>query len=264
METRVDRRLIAELENLPQLLIAAVERWIETLSAQHDVSAMPDEFVGQLVRVAACSEFAAAAILRQWDWLVSHVDSFPDSNANFVSAIAAIESDAGPDEVKAALRRIRHRAMLRILWREVCGMADLDETLGELTDLADAVLDAGMRHAERFLEPRFGHAITDDGQQIALVILGMGKLGGRELNFSSDIDLIFLYTSEGETDGARSVSAQEYFGRLSRKVIELIDELTQDGFVFRIDTRLRPFGASGPPVVGFAALESYLLKHGRD
>jgi glutamate-ammonia-ligase adenylyltransferase len=92
----------------------------------------------------------------------------------------------------------------------------------------------------------------------------MGKLGGRELNFSSDIDLIFLFAEDGETDGARTISAQEYFGRLSRLLISLIEEPTADGFVFRIDIRLRPFGESGPLVVSFAALESYLLQHGRD
>jgi glutamate-ammonia-ligase adenylyltransferase len=102
------------------------------------------------------------------------------------------------------------------------------------------------------------------GEKVPLVILGMGKLGGFELNFSSDIDIIFLYPEDGESDGAKCVSAQEYFGRLSRQIIALLDERTVDGFVFRIDTRLRPFGESGPPVVSFGALESYLLQHGRD
>jgi glutamate-ammonia-ligase adenylyltransferase len=91
----------------------------------------------------------------------------------------------------------------------------------------------------------------------------MGKLGGHELNFSSDIDLIFLYSEDGETDGSRTLSAHEYFARLNRQIIALVDEVTADGFVFRVDTRLRPFGDSGPPVVSFAALESYLPQHGR-
>jgi glutamate-ammonia-ligase adenylyltransferase len=91
----------------------------------------------------------------------------------------------------------------------------------------------------------------------------MGKLGGGELNFSSDIDLIFIYPEEGETDGPRTLSAHEYCGRLSRRVVSLLDDVTADGFVYRVDTRLRPFGESGPPVVSFAALENYLLQHGR-
>jgi glutamate-ammonia-ligase adenylyltransferase len=92
----------------------------------------------------------------------------------------------------------------------------------------------------------------------------MGKLGGRELNFSSDIDLIFLYPEGGDSDGQKCLSAQEYFTRVSRQVVALLDEVTADGFAFRIDTRLRPFGDSGPPVTSFAALESYLLQHGRE
>jgi glutamate-ammonia-ligase adenylyltransferase len=92
----------------------------------------------------------------------------------------------------------------------------------------------------------------------------MGKLGGYELNFSSDIDLIFLYPEAAESDGERSLTAPEYFSRVSRNIVALLDEATADGFAFRIDTRLRPFGDSGPPVLSFAALESYLLQHGRD
>ena len=249
---------------MPRPLKAPAERWHESLAAEHDVSAMPDERVGQLVRVVACSEYAAATVSREWDWLIRRVATFDTPKANFMSDLAQIESDVSLDDVKATFRRTRQRAMLRILWREVCGIANLDETLAELSDLADAMLDSGTQHAQRLLAPRYGHAVTDGGQRIPLVVLGMGKLGGRELNFSSDIDLIFLYTGDGESDGAKSISAQEYFGRLSRKIIELIDEVTEDGFVFRIDTRLRPFGKSGPPVVGFAALESYLLQHGRD
>jgi glutamate-ammonia-ligase adenylyltransferase len=102
-----------------------------------------------------------------------------------------------------------------------------------------------------------------DGEAVSMVILGMGKLGGKELNFSSDIDLILLFPDATESDGSKSLSAQEYFTRQARLIVALLDEVTADGFAFRIDTRLRPFGDSGPPVVGFSALESYLLQHGR-
>ena len=105
--------------------------------------------------------------------------------------------------------------------------------------------------------------LSGTGEPVPLVILGMGKLGGHELNFSSDIDVIFLYPQDGETDGPRRLSAPEYFARLSQGIVRLLDEVTSDGFVFRVDTRLRPFGDSGPPVTSFAALESYLLQHGR-
>jgi glutamate-ammonia-ligase adenylyltransferase len=97
-----------------------------------------------------------------------------------------------------------------------------------------------------------------------LVVIGMGKLGGGELNFSSDIDLIFLYPESGETDGPRGADHFEYYTRLGQKLIQLLDAPTVDGFVYRVDMRLRPFGDSGPLVTSFAALEDYLQQHGRD
>ena len=97
-----------------------------------------------------------------------------------------------------------------------------------------------------------------------MVVLAMGKLGGLELNFSSDVDLIFLYAGNGETDGNMTLSAHEYFIRLSQQIVRLLDDVTEEGFVYRVDTRLRPFGNSGPPVTSFSALENYLLRHGRE
>ena len=95
-------------------------------------------------------------------------------------------------------------------------------------------------------------------------MLGMGKLGGRELNFSSDIDLVFLFSQAGQTDGPREIENEEYFNRLGRELIRLLDVRNEDGFVFRVDMRLRPFGDSGPLVVSLASLEDYLQEHGRD
>jgi glutamate-ammonia-ligase adenylyltransferase len=260
-----DSRLAAQLDTLPAALRARVTTSLEQLLTDHDVGLFPDQALGQLVRVVACSDFAAAQAQRHWGWLTERVATFGDSSAaDFRTAIAAIDDDAAPDTVKRELRRIRNRALLRVVWREICELGDLDDTLHELSDLADAMLEAAAGYAERVLEPRFGHVVAPGQERVPLVVVGMGKLGGRELNFSSDIDLIFLYTTDGESNGARSISSQEYFGRLARKVIELLDDVTEDGFVFRIDTRLRPFGDSGPPVVSFAALESYLLQHGRD
>lgn len=253
------------IEQLPESLRAPtslrLERLLE-LEGEVPLAQLP-----KLIRVIACSEFAAKVLQRQWSWFVANVDSFgaaPDAEdlESFVREIASSELD--PDAVKAELRRYRQRFLLRVLWREVHALANLDETLSQLSLLADRLLDAATKYAERQLEPRLGVCRSKGGARIPLVIIGMGKLGGNELNFSSDIDIIFCYPEDGETDGSRSLSAHEYFSRLSRQIIALIDEVTADGFVFRIDTRLRPFGDSGPHVVSFPALESYLLKHGRD
>jgi len=253
------------IANLPEKLRAPVALWFERLADQN--AGLEGEHLAHVVRLVACSEFAGRVLLREFSWFAENAASFSkvadDEEINrFVDEIAT--SDANVGEVKSKLRRFRNRHLLRVLWREVHQQADLNETLQQLSLLADRLLDAATRYAEKQLEPRYGRARNSAGDVVPLIILGMGKLGGRELNFSSDIDVIFCYSEGGETDGKKSVSAQEYFARLSRDVIALIDEVTVDGFVFRVDTRLRPFGDSGPPVVSFAALESYLLQHGRD
>ena len=265
MGSSVENRIASVTDALAQELQPPVKLWFERLNDQHGLLDLSAEQVEPLARLVACSEFGANVVLQDWSWFVDNMASFiefADLDKALLSSFA--DNDAAMDEVKSGLRRIRNRTLLRILWREIFGIADLDETLRQLSELADSMLDTATRCATRALEPRYGQVRDDSGKTVPLIILGMGKLGGYELNFSSDIDLIFLFSDDGETDGARTVSAQEYFERLSRLVIALIDEVTVDGFVFRIDTRLRPFGESGPPVVSFAALESYLLQHGRD
>jgi len=265
MGRNVDSRVANATDTLPQELQHSARQWFERMTEESGLSGLPDGQFEALARLVACSEFAGNVVRQNWRWFVENVNSFSHAaHPNQESLDFLVDGDIGLDEVKSQLRRFRHRALLRILWREIFGLADLDETLGRLSKLADSLLEIAARYAGRALESRYGCVRDVEGQRVSLIILGMGKLGGRELNFSSDVDLIFLFTEDGRTDGARTVSAQEYFGRLSRLIISLIDEVTVDGFVFRVDTRLRPFGASGPPVVSLAALESYLLQHGRD
>nr|MBA3564283.1 bifunctional [glutamate--ammonia ligase]-adenylyl-L-tyrosine phosphorylase/[glutamate--ammonia-ligase] adenylyltransferase [Gammaproteobacteria bacterium] len=162
------------------------------------------------------------------------------------------------------LRRTRRREMSRIAWRDLTGTATLDDSLAELSDFADASITAALAYAREELIPRFGEprGSHDDVQE--LIVLAMGKLGGRELNFSSDIDLVFLYPGAGRTDGPRSLSSEEFFSRLCQRLIHYLDAVTEDGLVFRVDTRLRPFGASGPLAMSLGAFEMYLQQHGRD
>ena len=161
-----------------------------------------------------------------------------------------------------ALRMLRQREMVRLAWRDIAGLAGVHATLRETSWFAEAAIRGAARAAAGLLEPRHGRPPADAGE---LVVLGMGKLGGSELNFSSDIDLVFLYPgSEGETTGPQTLDVQEYFLRLGRTLIRLLDAVTEDGFVFRVDMRLRPFGDSGPLVASFAFFEDYLSAHGRD
>ena len=254
------------IAGLPAELRAPASRWFERLS-ESDVASPADEILADLARVVACSEFAANTLLRFWPEVCDRLQDFNEpvgleALQRFADDIG--RSDDAVDEIKAALRVQRNLRLLHILWREITGLAELEESLLALSDTADQLLRAAADFAQRQMLGRFGRVRNAGGEPVSMLILAMGKLGGRELNFSSDIDLIFIYSASGESDGRKCLHAQEYFDRLSRQVVRLMDEVTADGFVFRTDTRLRPFGESGPPVVSFGALESYLLRHGRD
>lgn len=162
-----------------------------------------------------------------------------------------------------ALRRVRNALMLRLIEADLSG-APLEAICIGISDLAESVVAAGLRSAHEELQPRFGVPRTATGDEAQFLVVGMGKLGGRELNVSSDIDLVFVYDEDGETDGPVRLSNGEYFGRVVRAIVPLLSDVTGDGFVFRVDTRLRPNGDSGPPVVSLAMLEEYFLVQGRE
>lgn len=214
----------------------------------------------------ACSEFIAAALLQDPDALewfrLTEDPALCAAASNVVQGRATQAS--GVQQAQPIFREWRRRGMLRIAWRDISGSTTVIETLCALSDLADEVIRAATLVAERELMGIFGRPRDSAGEVVPFIVLGMGKLGGRELNFSSDIDLIFLYGTAGETDGARVVDNQEYFNRLGGEIIRLLDTRTEDGFVFRVDMRLRPFGDSGSLVVSLSALEEYLQQHGRD
>ncbi len=171
----------------------------------------------------------------------------------------------------ARLRRWRRREMVRIAYRDLAGWATLAETLAELSAFADEAIDAAYRWSRARLTAVHGEPRAESGSAQPLVIIAMGKLGGRELNFSSDIDLVFLFPEHGDTDAAESpessvlrISNEEFFTRLGQGLIRLLGARTEDGFVFRVDLRLRPFGESGPLAASFASFEDYMQRHGRD
>ena len=169
------------------------------------------------------------------------------------------------DALSRALRRLRKRVMLKLLTRDLGGLADLDEVMASMSALAELTLHAAQDLVMRSLVEQYGRPIgAMSGTTQELLIIGMGKLGGGELNVSSDIDLIFVYPEDGDTDGARTLSNHEFFTKLGRRLIALINEATNEGFVFRVDMRLRPYGDSGPLAMSFAALEEYLVEQGRE
>ena len=222
-----------------------------------------------LTYVFACSEFAAEACRRDASllaWLADGARLTQSGDAAwYAEEIAGALAGASDDAAcMTALRRIRRRHLVRIAWRDLAALADIDTVLRELSLLAEACIDAACRYAGTQLAARHGAPVGADGHPLSLLVLGMGKLGGGELNFSSDIDLVFLFPEHGETTGARPLEHEEYFARLGKKVAQLLGSVTEEGFVYRVDLRLRPFGDSGPVAVSFDAFEDYLQQHGRD
>ncbi len=175
---------------------------------------------------------------------------------------------AGGRPLGSAMRVTRQLVLERLAVLDVEQGATLDDVTTAMTDLAEATLDAALAHARSELDVRYGAPRTAAGSRIDFWVVGMGKLGARELNVSSDIDLIYVYEEDGQTDGAaaggRSVSAHEYFAELAKSLYALIGETTEDGFVFRVDLALRPNGNSGPAAVSLAMLEEYLQVQGRE
>jgi glutamate-ammonia-ligase adenylyltransferase len=170
----------------------------------------------------------------------------------------------GARDLPCALRVTRHLVLERLVELDVEQGAALETVTATMTALAEATLDLALVEAQAEADERHGVPRGAQGERIEFWIVGMGKLGGRELNVSSDIDLVYVYADDGMTDGPRPVSTQEYFAYVARRLFALIGETTDDGFVFRVDLALRPNGNSGPPVVSLGMLEEYLQVQGRE
>jgi [glutamine synthetase] adenylyltransferase / [glutamine synthetase]-adenylyl-L-tyrosine phosphorylase len=257
-------------ESVPEILREPLALWWERAGSQPGFldayAALSEKLRAELPRVAAGSEFIGSALIQDpqaLEWFGRHEDpaAARGASADYESRASAAPAAA---EAQRILREWRRREMLRIGWREIAGRAEVRETLHALSDLADGCIRAAAAASRLHLDAVFGRPRGPNAEEAPLIVLGMGKLGGRELNFSSDIDLVFLFSQPGQTDGPRQIENEEYFNRLGRELIRLLDVRNEDGFVFRVDMRLRPFGDSGPLVVSLASLEDYLQQHGRD
>ncbi|WP_419572145.1 bifunctional [glutamate--ammonia ligase]-adenylyl-L-tyrosine phosphorylase/[glutamate--ammonia-ligase] adenylyltransferase [Rheinheimera sp.] len=173
--------------------------------------------------------------------------------------------DSSEANVFRALRRYRNQVLAQVLAAELLGVKPIRRCLTEISALADGLINSAYQWAYQDLTAQWGTPMDPKGQPMPLLILGMGKLGGGELNFSSDIDLIFTYPDNGETQGGRrSIEHQQFFTKLGQKLISALHQVTADGFAYRVDMRLRPFGDSGPLVLSFGSMEDYYQAQGRE
>ena len=235
----------------------------------HIPAQWPTEIQHSVAKVWAASPFIADQCVRRPVLLTQLVESGRLLRAQhdgelareFVNLLASVETETA---LMAALRQFRNREMVRIAWRDIAGWAPLNETLTDVSLLAETCVQAALDFLFRQACESRGTPVNQQGEPQNLVVLGMGKLGAWELNFSSDIDLIFAFRDDGELNDRRETSYSEFYTRLASNLVKVLDAVTEDGFVFRTDTRLRPFGDSGPLVMSFDAMDAYYQSQARE
>jgi len=231
--------------------------------------ALPASSLSEQARqVLAFSDFVQESVTAHPDWLTGLEAAPPQADewqhyAQWLrDALAEVSDEAA---LMRELRHFRRRVMVRIAWAQALMLVSEESTLQQLSHLAETLIVAARDWLYDACCREWGTPCSEDGTPQPLLILGMGKLGGGELNFSSDIDLIFAWPEKGATRGGRrELDNAQFFTRLGQRLIKALDQPTQDGFVYRVDMRLRPFGDSGPLVLSFAALEDYYQEQGRD
>jgi len=230
------------------------------------ISTLPAEFQ----KVLGFSDFAVK-FLRKYpdiaDELISSNDLFSTygHKAYHDRLKSAVKSVPDENSLQPLLRQFRGREMVRIALRDLSGKASLFETMTDLSSLADAVIDGTFSFLYQRLVDEFGVPVSPKGEKQNIVVIGLGKLGAGELNFSSDVDLMFAFPEKGTTSGSpHPISNEEFFTRLSRRFLKVFSDTSEHGVLFRVDLRLRPFGENGPLVLSFNAMEYYFTSQGRE
>ena len=216
-------------------------------------------FMHKLRQLALASDFALATLTSQ-PALIERLQA-DDGKASITPPQLTPDNRT---EWPRLLRRYRHAESTRLVWRDVIAGDPVGTILTGSTELAETCLRIGLDALEADFAQRSGVVRAADGSVQRLIVFGLGKLGGGELNFSSDVDLVYAYQHDGESDGARALAASDYFARLGQQLAKLLDEVTADGFCHRVDLRLRPFGNAGRVALSFAAMELYFQREGRD
>lgn len=256
---------------LPASLLSLAERqWQRLLEQAPDYATLPASQREHLLTLLGLSDFIGESLIREPALLgevlacgeLEQAERWPHYPAWLAGALAEVQDE---EALKGALRRFRRRHMVVIAWRELLGLASVEESFVHLTRLADALIGQTRDWLYALQCRELGTPMDGEGNPQPLLILGMGKLGGGELNFSSDIDLIFTFPENGYTHGGRrELANQPFFIKLGQRIINALHQNTVDGQVFRVDMRLRPFGDAGPLAISFAAMEDYYQHHGRN
>lgn len=278
-----------DTQNLPATVREIVERyWLRLVESEQEnavadadklttLVAENSQFGEELCAVWSASDYVAQLCIKRPTLLVElrrsgelERSNKQDYKGELTQALSQLSS-ASEAEHEASLKRIlrlfHQQQMLRIIWRDVCYKAQVLEICADISALADAAMDCALSVLHATLSEKWGEPIgAQTGQPMRMVVIGMGKLGANELNLSSDIDLMFSYPEGGETrpEQGEPIANQQFFTRLGQALIDALDTVTSDGFVFRVDMRLRPYGSEGALVCSFDSMETYYQNQGRD
>lgn len=219
------------------------------------------------------SNFLANAVLRYPEWLLQVATAGDLHRVLSVEEISAklcefLGPEASAPPSALALARFRRRVLLRILLRDVLGIATLSDVTEELSNLSDVLLEFAYNGIRRELAARHGIPLyvdaSGEARECGFSVISLGKLGGKELNYSSDIDLMFVYTAQGYTDGVEPISNKEFFKKVANRYTELLSTYTAEGFCYRVDLRLRPDGQHGEVCISLDGAREYYRNRGRD
>src|SRR3954453_17566093 len=249
------------INNLERFIAASRNPMSTAALFERDPDALPN-----LLQIFTTSQYLSDLLVSDkgaYD-LLRMTEGEPVSAAALVEEIVnEVRAMGNYAEVLASPRRFKRRETLRIAYGDIVRNQPVETVVRQISYLADAIVEAAIDYARRHLEPTYGIPLRSDGERSRFCVLGLGKLGGIELNYSSDIDLIFLYESDGLTDARRNVTNQEYFERLSKEVVRLLTEATDLGSAYRVDLRLRPDGSHGAICMSFDSTLSYYDVKGR-
>src|SRR5258708_6921416 len=227
--------------------------------------------LGYLATIFSFSKFLSEAVLRHPEWLLQLTSSGDLhrvlSVEEYGQRLAAFVASAGVPEA-LDLARFRRQQLLRIVLRDVLSLASLSDVTEELSNLADAILDLTYRRIREDLIARHGTPRYIDpagaSRECGFSVISLGKLGGQELNYSSDIDLMFIYSANGHTDGGEPITNKEFFKKIANRCTDLLSTYTAEGQCYRVDLRLRPDGRFGEVTISLEGAREYYKQRGRD
>lgn len=267
-ELRQGLKILLSQSADPESAIRRLETFCASRQAEFQQLSYTPFGLQALIAVFSSSNFLSDELLQHPDWLINTLQGGAlhrvRSEEELAAELGPRLEHAAPGEEALVLAAFRRSQILRVLLRDVLGFAALPEITEELSNIADVVIEAALKRIQSSLVHRHGQPLTADGNPCGFSVLALGKLGGRELNYSSDIDLMFIYEGPGETTGPAVLTNKEFFKKLSNGLTSLLATYTAEGLIYRVDLRLRPDGRHGEVCISLDGALDYYQRRARD